>query len=143
AIDDSLVKMHDDGELRSILERWGLWDARQNDIARVDAEALSGPAEGPRKLRLVEAMLFLEGAAVTIGLSVAAFALALPGGLLLALARLGRQGPLRWLASAYVEVFRGTPLLLQLYVLYFALAPLVRLGALTAAVLGLAMNYAA
>jgi polar amino acid transport system substrate-binding protein len=86
---------------------------------------------------------FLVGAAVTIGLSLAAFALALPSGLLLALARLERRGPFRWMASAYIEVFRGTPLLLQLYVLYFALAPLVRLGAPTAAVLGLAMNYAA
>jgi polar amino acid transport system substrate-binding protein len=46
-------------------------------------------------------------------------------------------------AAAYVELFRGTPVLLQLYVLYFGLAPLVRLGPFEAAILGLGMNYAA
>jgi polar amino acid transport system substrate-binding protein len=46
-------------------------------------------------------------------------------------------------AATYVEIFRGTPVLLQLYVLYFALAPVLRLGALEAAVLGLGLNYAA
>jgi polar amino acid transport system substrate-binding protein len=52
-------------------------------------------------------------------------------------------GALRLAASAYVEVFRGTPVLLQLYVIYFGLAPLVALDAFTAAVLGLGLNYAA
>jgi polar amino acid transport system substrate-binding protein len=49
----------------------------------------------------------------------------------------------RGAALAYVEAFRGTPVLLQLYLLYYGLAPLVHLGALTAAVLGLGLNYAA
>jgi polar amino acid transport system substrate-binding protein len=62
---------------------------------------------------------------------------------LLALARLAEARRYRWFASAYVELFRGTPLLLQLYVLYYALAPVVKLGPITAAILGLAMNYAA
>jgi polar amino acid transport system substrate-binding protein len=42
-----------------------------------------------------------------------------------------------------VELFRGTPLLLQLYVLYFGLANVVRLSPLVAAILGLALNYGA
>jgi polar amino acid transport system substrate-binding protein len=76
-------------------------------------------------------------------LSVSSFALALPLGLLLAVSRLYLGPVARVLAAAYVEVFRGTPLLLQLYVLYFGLAPVVRLSPLTAAILGLALNYAA
>jgi polar amino acid transport system substrate-binding protein len=43
----------------------------------------------------------------------------------------------------YVEIFRGTPVLLQLYVLYFALAPVLRLSAFGAAIIGLGLNYAA
>jgi polar amino acid transport system substrate-binding protein len=50
---------------------------------------------------------------------------------------------LAWLATLYVEVFRGTPVLLQLYVLYYGLAELVALDAWTAASLGLGLNYAA
>jgi polar amino acid transport system substrate-binding protein len=42
-----------------------------------------------------------------------------------------------------VEVLRGTPVLLQLYLLYFGLAPVLKLGAMTAATLGLGLNYAA
>ena len=51
---------------------------------------------------------------------------------------------MRWLASAYVEVVRGTPLLIQLYLIYYGLPNLgIRLNAFSAAVLGLGFNYAA
>jgi polar amino acid transport system substrate-binding protein len=153
AVNEALESMKASGELRGILERWKLWDARQDALAGAPREgareapsrAVPGPdaPEPSRRFTLAQAKLFLEGAAVTLGLSAAAFLVALPLGLGLALARLGRSGPMRWTASAYVELFRGTPLLLQLYVLYFALAPVVRLGPLAAAVLGLSLNYAA
>jgi polar amino acid transport system substrate-binding protein len=142
-LDDAIAKMLGDGELRSILDHWKLWDVRQSDLERSKATVPTPVAEAPRSFGSADARLFLEGAAVTIGLSIAAFALALPLGLLLALARLAEARRYRWLASAYVELFRGTPLLLQLYVLYYALAPVVKLGPVTAAILGLAMNYAA
>jgi polar amino acid transport system substrate-binding protein len=63
-------------------------------------------------------------------------------GLVLALAR--TEGRL-WgrLATIYIELVRGTPILLQLYLLYFGLAPFVSLSPWTAAVLGLGLNYAA
>ncbi len=88
-------------------------------------------------------MLFFEGAGVTVLLSLAAFAIAMPLGLALAAARVGAGRFFRGAATAYVEVFRGTPVLLQLYVLYFGLAPVLKLGPLTAATLGLGLNYAA
>ena len=53
-------------------------------------------------------------------------------------------GPLtRALFTAYVELTRGTPVLLQLFVLYYGLADYVRLPAFVAALLGLGLNYAA
>jgi polar amino acid transport system substrate-binding protein len=52
-------------------------------------------------------------------------------------------GPLRALLAVYVEVVRGTPVLLQLFVIYYGLSSVVRLPAFTAAVIGLGLNYAA
>jgi len=51
--------------------------------------------------------------------------------------------PVRAVARLYIEVFRGTPVLLQLFVLYYGLASYVNLGPMQAAILGLGLNYAA
>jgi polar amino acid transport system substrate-binding protein len=51
--------------------------------------------------------------------------------------------PVRALLTAYVEIVRGTPLLLQLFVIYYGLASFVLLPAFLAALIGLALNYAA
>jgi polar amino acid transport system substrate-binding protein len=151
AVDGAITAMRANGELRRILEHWKLWDARQERLARESSDSAPnahGSANGAassasRGWTMADTRLFLQGAAVTVFLSASAFALALPLGLGLALGRLERRRSIRLLCSLYVEVLRGTPLLLQLYVLYFALAPLVRLGAVPAAVLGLSLNYAA
>jgi ABC-type amino acid transport system permease subunit len=50
---------------------------------------------------------------------------------------------LQWLCVTYVEIIRGTPVLLQLFVLYYGLAGLIRLPAWIAAIVGLGLNYAA
>jgi polar amino acid transport system substrate-binding protein len=61
-----------------------------------------------------------------------------------AVARTEGPRPLRVIATVYVEVLRGTPLLLQLYVLFFLLPEWgVRLPALATAVVGLGLNYSA
>jgi polar amino acid transport system substrate-binding protein len=142
AVNVQLRAMIADGELRRILERWKLWDVRQDELAL--RSAASRPTAAPkRSFDAAQWGLFAKGAGVTLLLSVAAFAIALPFGLLLAIARSFGGKFTSFLASAYVEVFRGTPVLLQLYVLYFGLAPLVRLGPFQAAILGLGLNYAA
>jgi polar amino acid transport system substrate-binding protein len=142
AVDDGLDALRRTGELERILTRWKLWDARQTTSVE---PVVRSPESPPPERRFVagHALLFLKGALVTLLVSACSFALASPLGLALAALRLysGRVG--RALAATYVEVFRGTPLLLQLYVLYFGVADFVRLGPLTAAVLGLALNYGA
>jgi len=105
--------------------------------------ALVTPNSAPRPFDGFQAMLFLEGAGITLLISVAAFAIALPFGLLLAIARIFGGAIARAIAASYIELFRGTPVLLQLYILYFGLAPIVRLGPFEAAILGLGLNYAA
>ena len=141
AMDGALTSLRRDGELRAILTRWNLWDARQEGLGAA-APAPTDPGVRVR-LSLAHLPLFLRGAGMTIVVSVLAMALAVLGGLVLCLAR--RYGRPMWRAAAgtYVEVFRGTPVLLQLYVIYYGLAPLLTLDAFTAAVVGLGLNYAA
>lgn len=66
-------------------------------------------------------------------------------GLILALLRLSPYTPLRWLVYGYVTLFRGTPLLLQILFVYFALPTLldVRLEAYMSGFLALSLNAAA
>ena len=85
-----------------------------------------------------------QGAAMTVAVSIASMALALLVGLIIALLRLSRSRVLKFAAGAYVEVFRGTPLLVQLFIIYYGLPQYgIRLNAFTAGVIGLGLNYGA
>jgi His/Glu/Gln/Arg/opine family amino acid ABC transporter permease subunit len=66
----------------------------------------------------------LGGVAVTLQFTFTSLACALPLGILLALAKVSSKKPLRLLASAYTSIFRGTPLLVQLGLIYYGLPPL-------------------
>jgi polar amino acid transport system substrate-binding protein len=150
AIDAALARLARRGELHAILGRWHLDNPRQT-IGVLGPAAASGRTNAPPsaafRLSTHQLGLFLQGAGVTIAISSVAMALAVLVGLLLAIARLPSPLPLRrvlrFFATLYVETFRGTPVLLQLYVLYYGLAGLISLDAFTAAVLGLGLNYAA
>jgi ectoine/hydroxyectoine ABC transporter permease protein EhuD len=86
----------------------------------------------------------LRGAVTTVQLTVVSMALALAAGLVLALMRLSRSRPLRLLSGAYIEIIRGTPLLVQLFIIYYGLPQYgIRLEAFAAGVIGLSMNYSA
>lgn len=65
--------------------------------------------------------LLEKAVVVTIGLGIGSFVLGSALGMLIALARISDARPLRWLAFAYVSVFRGTPLLIQILLIYFGL----------------------
>ena len=88
-----------------------------------------------------------EGAAVTLQMFFITLLLSLPLGLFVALARISRYKPLRWLTEIYIWLMRGTPLMLQLLFVYYAL-PLIpyvgiRLPDFPAAVVAFVLNYAA
>lgn len=96
--------------------------------------------------------LLLKGAQMTVLISVVSMLLAIALGLAVALCRLYGPWPLRWLATLYVEFFRGIPVLVLLYFLYFGLPEIARqldlpwtlkMDPLTAAFLGFGLNYAA
>lgn len=132
-----------DGALRRIYEAYGLWNADQNSLSSVGEHW--PPEVAASESRLGQYVSVLARAAVTtVWLSFASMPLAILAGLSVAVGRL--YGP-RWLnvfLTAYVEVLRGTPLLLQLWVIYFLLPEIhIRLDPFWAGVIGLAMNYSA
>lgn len=138
AIDGALAGMRKDGELKAILEKAKLWDDRQNE-----EQTSTGVKHTTRGFDSDMLMQFLSAALVTLKISVLAFFLAVPLGMLLAVARVYGGLPIRIAARVYIELFRGTPVLLQLFVLYYGLAGYINLGPVQAAVLGLGLNYAA
>ncbi len=83
----------------------------------------------------------LLGAVTTVEITLAALALAIVIGLSFALLKLTRFRALHWLIDAYVELFRNTPVLAQLFIIYFGLAYLgFKVSALPAAIIGLGLN---
>lgn len=100
-------------------------------------------------MAIVEEMLsflprLLEGAWITITVSLASFLLAMLVGLLFGIARMSRLWPIRFLAGVYVQFIRGTPLLLQLFFIYYVLPYAgITLSPFASGVSGLTINYAA
>lgn len=90
--------------------------------------------------------LLLQGAWVTVKVTFFGSLLAIACALVAALARLSPLTPLRWLAITYIEVFRGSSLLVQLFWLYFVL-PMppfnIEMSAFAVAVVGLGLNIGA
>ena len=155
-LDAALADGLADGTLRRIYRKYGLWTADLDWLTFTQAgkwpadEDSSRPVaadDGARVNPWPRLLLELIGAAgMTVFLAVASFPLAVALGLTVAVGRV--YGP-RWLGAAlgvYVEALRGTPLLLQLYTVYYLipkLVPGVDLTPLQAGVLGLAVNYSA
>lgn len=161
AVNVALHQLANDGTYEKIYRKYGVWDERQlalknfqssaavessspsmNNLRNVDIptpKSISTIREWPKYLPLL-----LKGAVVTIEISVLAMALAVVVGLIITLMRLYGVAPLRWFSRAYVEVMRGTPLLIQLFLIYYGLPQIgIRLNAYVAAILGLGLNYAA
>ena len=86
----------------------------------------------------------LEGAGVTIVVSLVSYVLALVVGLGFGIARITHLTPIRLMATGYVQFIRGTPLLLQLFFIYYVL-PYggIVLPPFASGVLGLTINYSA
>jgi polar amino acid transport system substrate-binding protein len=153
-----------DGTLEGILRRWNVWDEEQPRLfaavlgsgssaaPTAGAAATKRPPEAPPSPAapsgtIARTVAYLPGlfraSLVTLLLSSLAMALAVGAGIVLASGRIYGGPIVRLLFGAYVEVVRGTPVLLQLFVLYYGLSAVVRLPAFVAALLGLGLNYAA
>lgn len=144
-----------DGTLERVFRKWGVWTDAQ---AALFQEVLAGRAVDPTttsdgltigaRRSVWEATLaylpsLIRASLVTLSLSFLSMMLAVALGMAIASGRVYGNRLVRTLLVAYVELIRGTPVLLQLFVLYYGLAAAIRLPAFVAAFLGLALNYAA
>lgn len=158
-INNAISKLATTGRLREIYERWGLWNEYMathfNDFSKSNTKPTR--LEEYKKFRqkeksfydYVEIYLsvlptFGIGALKTLQISVLAMILAIISGLTLALVKVYGPRPLAWVASAIIEIIRGTPLLIQLILVFYGLPQLgVSIEPVIAAVIGLGLNYGA
>lgn len=158
-INDGIRASLMDGRLRKIYSKYRIWNQTQSargletepdndftgDLTAEEAplEGIYVPVTGWSAVVQRGPLLFLA-AQMTVLLSVVSMPLAVLLGLIIALIRRYGPGLLATPATAYVELVRGTPLVLQLYVIFFLLPELgVKVNAFWAAVAGLAINYSA
>jgi polar amino acid transport system substrate-binding protein len=155
-VNDVLREAMRDGTLERIFRTWEIWN---DDQPRLFARVLAGEAIAPYAAadlttisgdtasrwdaarRYVPSLI--RAALLTLGLSCLAMSVAVVLGIGIASGRVYGARPIGVALTGYVELIRGTPLLLQLFVLYYGLGEAVRLPAFLAAALGLALNYAA
>jgi polar amino acid transport system substrate-binding protein len=152
-LDRGILELTRSGDLRRIYERYGIWNDGQEffraqetprDVEGTVEQADSEPAPSGWPAVWRNTPLLLRAALVTVELTLLSMPLAVIIGLIVALGRLYGPWIIRVALTLYVEVIRGTPLLLQLYVIFFLLPMLgVRLDPVIAGVLGLAINYSA
>jgi polar amino acid transport system substrate-binding protein len=150
ALDRAIGRLIESGELRAIYEKYDIWnDAQETLKARVRPDAVAlAPGQGRPIFDVGLLRRFgpslVWASLTTVVLSGTAMPLAMTLGLLIAVGRV--YGP-AWLARSlgwYVELIRGTPLIIQLYALFFLLPELgVTLSPWAAGVAGLAINYSA
>jgi polar amino acid transport system substrate-binding protein len=142
ALDRALGNLLTSGALRRLYEKYGLWNDAQGELASWTGEQPRGSGTAsPTGWRLLWRYrpLLLDAALMTILLSVTSMPLAMLIGLFVALGRLYGPASLKPVLAGYVELLRGTPLMLQLFVLFY----LLKLPALVAGIAGLAINYSA
>ena len=144
AIDAAIGRLIADGRLKSLYDRWDLAGRQQMLMLRDAAEIPVARRKSLSELARDTLPLLLKSAGMTVLLSCLAFPLAVCIGLAVAVGRMYGPVWLRPLLTGYVEVLRGTPLMLQLYAIFFLLPKIgLALPALVAAVIGLALNYSA
>ncbi|MGF1570344.1 MAG: ABC transporter permease subunit [Nodosilinea sp.] len=143
----ALATLLQDGTYAEIYQRW--FSADPPELPEVaPALASAGTATGLAWGRLFQNLM--RGAWVTIWLTAVSFFFGLIGGALVAFAMISPFKPLRWLCRVYVDFFRGTPMLVQLFMIYFGLPALFQslgfdlsFNRIFAAILALSLNVAA
>lgn len=158
-VNAALVKMRDNGTLRRIYDRWNLWNPLVADAFNDHGPALEKPVmyeywadiqRGARSwsARIKRYISFLpsfgKAAIVTLKVSMSAMCLALAVGLFIVVCRLFGPLPIRTLAMCYTEFIRGTPVMIQLFFVFYGLPTVgIRFPPFIAGMLALGLNYAA
>ncbi|MEG1823801.1 MAG: ABC transporter substrate-binding protein/permease [Cloacibacillus sp.] len=158
-INAALVKLRDNGTLRAIYDKWNLWTPVMattfNDFDPPKFEPIfyNEWAEAHRPNLTIEKRLqrywdvmpmFAHGALVTMEVSIVAMVIAICLGLALAVTRVFAPRWLAMIATWYVEIVRGTPVLIQLFFIFYGLPSIgIKFSPFWAGAIGLGLNYAA
>ena len=156
-VNKALEQMIASGELKAIYEKWGLWNNSTATLFNDFSVTRQPPTEYEKyktnlnhdrsfseKIAIYQKTLplFLKAAWLTVKISVLSMVVAVLFGLLLATIKLYGPGFASKLVTAFIEFIRGTPLLLQLFFVFYALPSLgIEISAFWAAVLSLGINY--
>jgi len=167
AINRALARIMVDGRYARMHERWmgaplttaivaGLEAARSQGTPVPEEETADPPEAAPRPSPSSSAFAIrwdllgpalpwlARGAGMTLYLTLVVLLIGIPAGLLVALCRIAHFRPLSAAAALYVEVVRGTPLLMQIYVIYFVLPRFnVRVPEIASGIIALSVNSAA
>jgi polar amino acid transport system substrate-binding protein len=151
-VQTALNEMLSDGTFAEIAEKWELSDSvclgeDGTDTAYLlDAEAQENSSFGEKFVYIVGQLA--RGMLSTISIFVLTLVFSLPLGLLLCFIRMSKLAVPRWIAKIYISIMRGTPLMLQLLVVFFGPYYLfgVRVSSqyrFAAVIIGFSLNYAA
>ncbi len=159
ALNYGLEQLIASGKMREILSRWNLWTETMAQTLNQPAEPAGPPLNYEKYLAQLSKDVtwqdrldrfwqwrgtLAQATVNTVVISLASMALAIAVGFGLAVLRVFAARPFQILAMGYIEVVRGTPLLIQMLFIYYGLANLgIKLDAWTAGILGLGLNYAA
>ncbi len=148
SVQETLFEMLDDGSFARIADEWGLSGSvclsrETENKAETAAETVSfGEKLGSICMQL------LKGVGASLAIFFLTLLFALPLGLLIAAGKMSKFKPLSWLVTVYISIVRGTPLMLQLLVVFFG--PYYLFGIQTSAayrfyavIIGFTLNYAA
>ncbi|MGH2412440.1 MAG: ABC transporter permease subunit [Brasilonema sp.] len=141
------------GKYQAIYEKWFGTEAPKLPLVApaLEQAAASGEVQAPGLNwgKIFYNLIFI-GVPWTLALTVCSFLIGLIGGTLAALALISPYKPLKWICRFYVEFFRGTPMLVQLFIIYFGLPALLRglgipfeIDKFAAAIIALSLNVAA
>lgn len=164
-VQETLQEMEADGTFAEIAEEWGLSDCIclkeslenaetdteiPDETASIDEEGLTEELENSaKKLDMLSVIKQLGmGMLATITIFLLTLLFSMPLGLLLSFIRMSKFKPLEWIAKIYISIMRGTPLMLQLLVVFFGPYYLfgLQLSAgyrFFAVIIGFSLNYAA
>lgn len=144
-VDDALDELLKSGRYRELYQKWFAGEPAKLPLV---APALEGEGAVFNWNRLFSNLLW--GALVTIMLTAFSVFFGTIGGALLAVMSISDFKPLGWLSRIYIDFFRGTPLLVQIFMIYFGLPSLLQqigldfsFERLPAAVTALSLNSAA
>lgn len=150
-VQKTLFEMKEDGTFDKIAEEWGLADSACLDVNdKTDDSNLENSSEENSNDGTIKdiALELSTGMLATLTIFVCTLLFSMPLGLLLTFIRMSRFRVVQWIAKIYISIMRGTPLMLQLLVVYFGPYYVFRMDLsssyrLYAVIIGFSLNYAA